>query len=277
LSLSDRPINQIDRKDAVRILEWVRDDLGLFGTVNSVHVALASVFTFALQVGEISVPQHPLVRLSKMVSPVKRRRKRVLSVNELVTVWKACDQISDDAAACVRTIILTLQRRSEVSGLRRVEISAGGALWTLPAERRKQDNGHTKGDHYVPLSSAAQAIIAARPSWTAGDHVFGRRGVTPFQAWSAAVRKLKAAAGLKTPWTIHDLRRTGRTMWSEQLKLPYELGERALGHSLGGEVGTYDQSTRLEDLRDCFERWAAFVALKVTQFEGTNVVTLPAA
>jgi integrase len=205
----------------------------------------------------------------------KAKRQRVLSVDELVAVWLACDHIGDEAAACIRALILTLQRRAEVSGLRRSEIVDG--LWILPAARRKQNNNHSKGDHYIPLGKVAQAIIAARRLWNAGDHVFGRNGTAPFQGWSAAVRKLKTAAKLNTPWTIHDLRRTGRTLWSEQLKLPYELGERALGHSLGGETETYDLSKRLHDLRDCFEKWEAFVALRVSHAEGTNVVALPAA
>jgi integrase len=205
----------------------------------------------------------------------KTKRQRVLSVDELVAVWLACDHLGDEAAACIRTLILTLQRRAEVSGLRRIEIVDG--LWTLPAARRKQNNNHSKGDHYVPLSKTAQVIIAARPLWNAGDHVFGRDGTAPFQGWSAAVRKLKGAAKLQIPWTIHDLRRTGRTMWSEQLGLPYELGERALGHSLGGEIETYDLSKRLHDLRDSFEKWGAFVALKVAQELGGRTAALPVA
>jgi hypothetical protein len=41
LSLAERPVNAITRKDVIRILEWVRDELGLEGTVNSVHVSPA--------------------------------------------------------------------------------------------------------------------------------------------------------------------------------------------------------------------------------------------
>ena len=59
------------------------------------------------------------------------------SVDELVKVWKACDQLGYDAAACVRMLILTLQRRSEIGGLRRSEIVEGNALWILPAERKR--------------------------------------------------------------------------------------------------------------------------------------------
>jgi integrase len=221
LSLADRPINAIDRKAVARILEWVRDRCGLKATVNKVQKTISGVFTYALNAGDIK--GHPLAGMALLID--ERERERTLSIDELITVWQACDQLGAEAAGCVRTLILTAQRRSEVSGLRRREIVDDGATWLLPAARRKQDNKRSKKDHAVPLSAAARAVIAAMPSWLPpnADHLFGVNGERPYGGWRKAAKKLQKTAGLTQPWTIHDLRRSVSTLWGDELNAPWEI------------------------------------------------------
>jgi hypothetical protein len=115
LTLEHRPIDQIKRKDIVRILEWMRDRVGVKAMVNRVHKTISDVFTYALKAGEID--HHPLVKLEPFI--VERERERTLSVDELAAVWRASDQLGVEAGGAVKLLILTAQRRSEVSGLRR--------------------------------------------------------------------------------------------------------------------------------------------------------------
>ena len=68
-------------------------------------------------------------------------RERVLTDPEIKRLWLACDAIGGPAGACIKTLLLTGQRRSEVAGMRRSEIS--GDVWSLAGERAKTKSGTT--------------------------------------------------------------------------------------------------------------------------------------
>ena len=92
-------------------------------------------------------------------------------------------------------------------------------------------SGKVKGDLLVPLSKAAQAIVAARP---AGDEFIfgGRRPLGNFGRHKIA---FDAACGV-TALDVHDLRRSARTMLS-RLTTP-DIAERCLGHVMLASRGT---------------------------------------
>ena len=69
----------------------------------------------------------------------------------------------------------------------RKEIGSDG-IWTIPAERYK-----TKRANHVPLSKAALAIIAARPTIDESDYVFSSRAKTPFSGFSKSKAALDKA------------------------------------------------------------------------------------
>jgi integrase len=60
-------------------------------------------------------------------------------------------------------------------------------------------------------------------------------------------------------WTLHDLRRTARTLMSRAWTAP-DHAERALGHIIGGVRGVYDKFEFLDEKRAAFEALAALVA-----------------
>jgi integrase len=69
--------------------------------------------------------------------------------------WLACDKLS---YPCGSTLLLTGQRRNEVSGMAWAEIDLDKALWTIPGGRTKNDEAHE-----VPLTDAALSVIASMP------------------------------------------------------------------------------------------------------------------
>ena len=96
-------------------------------------------------------------------------------------------------------LLLTGQRREEVSGMTWDEISPDGATWTLPASRAKNNVVHI-----VPLSTQARAIIAAQPRSNASPLVFpGRGGARPFNGHALAKAALDKGSSV-TNWTLHD-------------------------------------------------------------------------
>ena len=106
-----------------------------------------------------------------------------------------------------------------------------GSTWTLPAARNK-----VKVELVRPLSRAALAIVTARPRDS--EYVFTIAG-KPLIGFGARKAKLDAACGV-TGWTVHDLRRTARSLISRAGIRP-DIAEQCLGHVIGGVRGTYDR------------------------------------
>src|SRR6185437_5136295 len=102
------------------------------------------------------------------------------------------------------------------------------------------------------------AVMAAQPRLDGQDLVFSMNGKDPFNNWSKSkerfdrhvLRRLRAQARAegKDPakakplpnWTLHDLRRTAKSLMS-RAKVRPEHSERVLNHTITGVEGTYDR------------------------------------
>jgi integrase len=120
--------------------------------------------------------------------------------------------------------------------------------WTLPAARNK-----TNQDLIRPLSKTALTTLPA-PN---GKFVFGRRG-KPLAVFGDPKARLDEASGV-TGWTLHDLRRTARSLMS-RAGVPADHAERCLGHVIGGVRGTYDRHEYHAEKSEAFEALAGLVA-----------------
>jgi integrase len=114
--------------------------------------------------------------------------------------------------------------------------------------------------------------------------MFTTNGETPVSAFSKAKVRLDAAmlARLRQTdptatlqgWRLHDLRRTARSGLSE-LGIRPDIGERILGHVIGGVAGIYDRGSYEPQMRHALESWAAHVA-SIVNPSPDKVVKLPA-
>jgi integrase len=194
----------------------------------------------------------------------EQARTRILDDEELCAVWPALEEASL-FGAFVKLLLLTGQRRAELAGLRRSEIRAG--LWLIPAERYK-----TARPQSVPLSAAAQAIIAALPK---GDPIFPVSFIDSGKPKARLDKAVTARQGGRPldAWTLHDLRRTARSLMSRAGIRP-DIAERCLGHVVGGVEGTYDRHHYIEEKRAAFGALAAIVERIVGPPAGANVIAL---
>ena len=80
------------------------------------------------------------------------KRERVLTKHEIQAVWEAT-RGAGSFNAIVRMLMLTGQRREEVTAMTWDEIAPDYSTWTIPTGRAK--NGVA---HFVPLSAQAQAL-----------------------------------------------------------------------------------------------------------------------
>jgi integrase len=163
----------------------------------------------------------------RRASSKERARSRTLNDDELRAVWKATAQ--GTFGALVRFLLLTSARRSEASEMTWGELE--GSTWALPATRDKVSVGIVR-----PLSKAAYAILKALPR--NGAYVFAADGA-PMTGFSSRKKQLDAESGV-TGWTIHDLRRTARSLMS-RAAVPSDHAELCLGHALPGIRATYDR------------------------------------
>jgi integrase len=205
------------------------------------------------------------VRVKPRANPKERARTRVLSDEELRVIWATLSE-TRTFGAIVKTLLLTAQRRDEVAHMRRREIGNDG-IWTIPAGRYK-----TKQPNFVPLSKAALAIIEAQPKLEDCDYVFPSKVKTPFSGFGKSKAALDRAAliamekqvkkgGKIEPlpnWTLHDLRRTAKTLMVRAGVRP-DISERVLGHVISGVEGTYDRHSYADEKRDALEKLAAMI------------------
>jgi integrase len=143
-------------------------------------------------------------------------------------------------------------------------------VWTIPAERYK-----LKRPHVVPLTAPTLAAIKAQPK---GDVVFPQAKGTTFTMYGKGKELLDAAVaaangGKPLPgWTLHDLRRTARSLMS-RAGVRSEIAERVLGHVIPGVRGVYDRHEYLDEKRDALERLAALVE-RILNPPAGNVIDL---
>jgi integrase len=202
----------------------------------------------------------------RRTSVKERARERILDDDELRRVWAASSE--NIFGSFVRFLLLTACRRNEAAEMVWGEIGNGnGVVWTLPAARNK-----TKVELARPLSGAAQAVLSGLPRTGNGELVFqadGRKVIANLAGMKSAFDK---ACGV-TGWTLHDLRRTSRSLMS-RAQVPDNHAEQCLGHVIGGVKGTYDRHRYVEEMRHAFEALAKLIANIVEPPQSAKVVQL---
>jgi integrase len=245
--LGSHQIESIKRSDLVRLLDRIEDERGPV-MADRTLAYLRRVFTW--HAGRSDTFNSPVVRGMARTKPAERARKRVLSDDEIKKVWTAAEVMNNTLGPLVRFILLTATRRNEAAHMRRSEIS--GDVWTIPARRNKG-----KRDHAVPLSRAAQSILSALPVIDNSDLVFTHNGRRPIGGLPKFKKKLEELSGV-TGWTIHDLRRTARSLMS-RAGVEADIAERCLGHVIGGVRGVYDRHAYVAEKRQAFDKLASEV------------------
>jgi integrase len=196
----------------------------------------------------------PIVRGMARIKPDDRARSRVLSDDELRSVWRTAEQRADPFAAMVRFMLLTAARRSEAAAMTWDELIDDedvGRCWLLPAARNK-----VKVDLMRPLSKAAQDVLAAQPKIDGCPYVF-TYGSRPLAAFSQCKDVFDAASGV-TGFTLHDLRRTARTLMS-RAGVNSDHAEQCLGHLLSGVRKTYNRDNFKPQKKFAFDALAGLV------------------
>src|SRR5262245_237411 len=144
-----RMVHEITRRDVLDILDRVVEG-GAPIAANRVLAAARKFFNWC--VARDIIAASPCAGIKPPTA--ERARDRVLSDDELRLVWQAADKLGKTFGPLVKLLALTGQRRDEVARMRWEEIDVENRLWTLPAERTKNNQ-----PHQVPLSTAALTVL----------------------------------------------------------------------------------------------------------------------
>ena len=255
----NRPFLEIRKSDVAQLLDTIEDDRGA-RQADMILAIVRSVMNWrAARSDDYSAP---IVKGMQRTSPKERARARTLNDDELRAVWKASEG-DDPFGAFVRLLLLTGQRRNTVASMRWQDVAPDGT-WTIPAEAREKGNA---GE--LKLPDAALALVRAQPMIGDNPFVFsGRRaGKGGEHAFATNFGKRKGTLDVKVaaalgetppPWTLHDLRRTARTLLSRANVRP-DVAERVLGHIQPGVQGIYDRHSYFDEKAAALAKLAALV------------------
>jgi integrase len=261
-----RRLSEIKRPDVIEWLDAIVDRPAPI-SANRALGWLKGLCNFAVERGVIDVSPVAGIKPPAPETP----RDRVLADTELQAVWEAADALEQVYAGCIKLLILTGQRRSEVAEMRWQEIDFDAKLWTLPAARAKNSV-----EHSIPLSDHAADILCSLPRIAGSEFVFTINGRNPIRGTHVVKRRIERLAPPMPPWVLHDIRRTVASGMA-RLGINLPVIEKLLNHvsgSFAGIVGIYQRHSFADEKRAAMAAWARHVEQLVTGETAANVFRL---
>jgi integrase len=241
-TLGHRPVVEIRRSEIVALLDKIEMESGPVASDRALALIRSLLNWYATRADNF-VP--PIVRGMARTSTKERARERILKDDEIRAIWNSKE--SSAFPALVRFLLLTGARRAEAARMTWEELDGGN--WILPGSRNK-----TKKDLIRPLSAAALAVIEDQRSDSPFVFSKGRKAISTFSRDKVA---FDATVGVSN-WRVHDLRRTARSLLS-RVGINADIGERCLGHVIGGVRGTYDRHEFYAEKKHAYDALAALI------------------
>ena len=245
--LHDMPLGDIQIADVATELAEVRK-IGTT-TMNRSRSALSKFFNWAI--GEGLCEHNPVDKTNKNK---ENQRDRELSRNEIRSVWNAVADLSDDERNVFQLMMLTLQRESQIGGMKVIEINFDEDRLEFPRKRVKNKRA---GKHIIPLAPEALKILSAM-KLDGRTMVFGKWD-SGFANYTHLKEKIDAVAKLNEHWIFHDIRRTGKTAMSEDLDVMGEVSESILNHSKKDMDRVYNNANYLRQKLAALTKWEEHV------------------
>ncbi|PQM29270.1 integrase [Sphingopyxis lindanitolerans] len=252
--LGSKPLPNLTRIDIVAVFD--RMPRAQIANIRNVFAVLRRLLRWAVSRGDID--RSPMEGME--TPPPVKPRDRWLSDEELGRIWMTAPNTHSCFGPIIRLLIVTGQRREEVSSLRWEELNRKDLLWTLPGERAK--NGEP---NRIPLNELAVAIldeVAGSTIWPRSGRMFTTSRGGRFTGYSKGKIKLDLLMSQdgREPlpdWRLHDLRRTLATGF-QRLGVRFEVTEAVLNHvggSRAGVAGIYQRHDWKDEKREAMKSW----------------------
>ncbi|EJI1396046.1 TPA: tyrosine-type recombinase/integrase [Vibrio alginolyticus] len=206
---------------------------------------------------------------------VEKSRDRALATEELKQFFNTAKQnpmsfTRDNYLACALLVCLGV-RKSELCEAKWEELDLEKAVWELPKERSKTNVALT-----IPLATpvlewleelkvrslGSEYVFPSRRSSKnphMGPDTLNRAITKLFGHEPGKKRQPPNLMGDMPHFTVHDLRRTCRTLLAQQ-GTPGHVAERCLNHKLKGVEGIYDRHDYLEERREALDNLALSIS-----------------
>ena len=159
-ALGRKTLDEISKRDVVRLLD---DTASRAPIMANRHLAyMRKLFNWCIERGYLDVS--PCAGLKP--PGAERSRDRVLDDTELAEVWHGATDLGWPWGDFVKLLILTAQRRNEVSAMKWEELDLEKRTWTLPQYRAKNRTGHI-----IPLTDGVNSYqtVALLKVWQDGS------------------------------------------------------------------------------------------------------------
>ena len=240
-TLGKKDIRKIQKADIIKIIDSITDRNAPV-LANRVLQYTSKFFKWCIGRGYIE--HNPAADIPK---PTKEKsRERVLSLTEARVIYQAAECLGAIACTFVRLLMLTGQRRTEISNLEWSEIQSDRI--EIGIHRSKNGKPIT-----TPLTDEAKALLASLPR-NNGAHVFSTTGGhRPIGNFSSIKNKLIAESGI-SKWTFHDFRRAMATeMENQGISRTHIMF--ALNHTDNTVTGVYERSKHFSSKLSCLQCW----------------------
>ena len=239
-SLADKEIKKIQKSDIIKIIDSITDrDAPILA--NRVLQYTSKFFKWC--VGRGYIDTNPAANIPK---PSKEKsRERVLSVAETRLIYEFAPALGAVYCAFVRLLILTGQRRTEISHLEWSEVYPD----RIEIGSHRSKNGKPI---MTPLTQEASSIkILPRNN---GIYVFSTTGGhRPIGNFSKIKNKLTEKSGVEN-WTYHDFRRAMATKLEQDGCDRYTI-MFALNHTDTSITAVYDKSMHFNKKLTALQKW----------------------
>ena len=185
-------------------------------------------------------------------------RDRVLSLEEIHSIWRASFTMGNLWGPILRLLVLTGQRRSEIVKLKWDEINLNKMQIIKVGSKTKNKKAHT-----THLSAPAlQTLLSIKK--TENDLVFTTTGTTPVSGISKMKKQLDVILGDEfKPWRLSDFRTAMATALAENGEAE-TIVDRILNHSASGSAPSavarvYNQAENLTQRAAALETWGQMV------------------
>ena len=246
-------ISELTHKDLQRAVDAKLLE-GKAVSANRVRAALVAFVNWAWVRGYL--PEHIGLRITK---PTREAvRERVLSLDEVQTIYDAANMLGTLWGPFVRLLILTGQRRGEVAALRWEEIDLGAAKISKSGTTTKN-----RKTHVTHLSAPALAELLQIEGDRRG-FIFTTTGYSPVSGFSVVKRRLGKILGPDfAPWRFHDIRTAMATALAEAGESETVV-DRILNHVASGSAPSavarvYNQAEQMPQRARALDRWAEMV------------------
>ena len=182
----------------------------------------------------------------------EQSRDRVLTLEELRTIYSAAKKLSAGNQLFVQLLLLTGQREAVIARLEANEIHEN----SLVVSRERNKSGERIN---VPLSALAKQLIDELGNHEGPYVVSTTDGAKPVSGFSKLKQKLDELTGIAEHWTFHDIR-GGIATYLEENGLDRAYTARILNHKDNSVTGIYARPEHRQHIARVLEQWSQVLA-----------------